>query len=338
MLNAAQADTLMGKLALFIGTYSRGWTDAQFAIAARNARAMGVDTLIYKVADGGIAWYAPQRITSIRQAIMSAGCGALPYQYSYGMRFGVGQIPAEADLAKATQDAADGLVCLDMEVEWNGQTAAAETLAKLMAGHGTLLISTWADPAQQNWNGVIGALKDVTDVWMPQQYTPWLAAQEGQLTAAGERVIQPTFDLSHEFSASNDPLALAKQAHDARGQGAISLWEYGFATQNPNLVRAIASVMGKPLTSAAPVTLPAPAQPKPTSPAKAAPAPTRTFTYVVKAGDTLSAIAARLGLNWWHDLYLPNQAAIEASARAHGDQGSGGGNLIYPGLKLTYRK
>jgi hypothetical protein len=36
----------------------------------------------------------------------------------------------------------------------------------------------------------------------------------------------------------------------------------------------------------------------------------------VQSSDTLSAIALHLGVNWFHDLYLPNQAVIEAAARA----------------------
>jgi LysM repeat protein len=233
------------------------------------------------------------------------------------MKYGAKQIPAEADLAKRTQDAADGLVCLDMEVEWNGQVGAAETLAALIGGHGTLLVSTWADPAQQNWLGVIQALDGVTDIWAPQQYNNWLDAQEGQLLGM-KGTIQPTFDLSQEFGA-NDPLGHARTAM-ARGQRSISLWELGFAQKDPALVRAIAAVMDAPAT-------PPPAPPSPMA-----------YTYTVQSGDTLSGIAQRLGLNWFHDLYLPNQAVIEAVARAHGEPNSENGNLIYPGTLLTYQK
>ena len=61
-------------------------------------------------------------------------------------------------------------------------------------------------------------------------------------------------------------------------------------------------------------------------------------SYVVVSGDTLSGIAAKLGLdNWYHALYQPNMATIEAAARAHGHPDSGGGSLIYPGETLHYQ-
>jgi len=47
-------------------------------------------------------------------------------------------------------------------------------------------------------------------------------------------------------------------------------------------------------------------------------------SYIVKSGDTLSAIAKRLGLNW-RDLYNLNKKTI-----------GGNPNLIRPGQKLTY--
>jgi hypothetical protein len=61
----------------------------------------------------------------------------------------------------------------------------------------------------------------------------------------------------------------------------------------------------------------------------------------VQSGDALSlmsAIAQRLGLNWFHDLYVPNQAVIEVAAKAHGQSNSENGNRIYPGTVLGYQK
>jgi hypothetical protein len=66
--------------------------------------------------------------------------------------------------------------------------------------------------------------------------------------------------------------------------------------------------------------------------------PPTSHTYTVQGGDPLSSIAQRLGLNWFHDLYMPNQVVIEAAARAHGQLNSESGNLIYPGTALTYQK
>lgn len=69
-----------------------------------------------------------------------------------------------------------------------------------------------------------------------------------------------------------------------------------------------------------------------------APAPTGMRAYAIVSGDTLSGIAAKLHLSsWYHNLYQPNMAAIEAAARAHGQPDSNGGNLIYPGTVLHYQ-
>lgn len=73
-----------------------------------------------------------------------------------------------------------------------------------------------------------------------------------------------------------------------------------------------------------------------------APAPTRPTTgmahYTVQPGDTLSSIAAKLHLaNWYHQLYAPNMATIEAAARAHHQPDSNSGNLIYAGTVLEYQ-
>ena len=55
--NCAKATEVAGKVVLFIGTECRTWSIEDFANAARNARAMGVDTISPKRLDGGIRWY-----------------------------------------------------------------------------------------------------------------------------------------------------------------------------------------------------------------------------------------------------------------------------------------
>lgn len=323
--NCAQATTIAGRVVLFIGTECRTWSVADFASAARNARAMGVDTISPKRLDGGIRWYGDVgRLREERAAALAEGCGYLPFAYCYGPRFGDAQITDECGLLAEMMSANDGSVCADMEIEWNGRVAEAERFAALMRPvAGTLYLTSWSDPQQQAWAGVTRALVPCVNAWVPQQYTNWLAMQETQLTALGETCIQPAFDLTSEFGA-NDPFALTQQAR-ARGHSTLWLWEYQPALRNPNLVRSIAAAMGNPLTSGAPVTLPTPQRPP------------RRRTYVVHAGDTLSAIATRLNLpNWYADLYLPNRALIEAMAQAHGEVNSHDGALIYPGEALGY--
>ncbi len=323
--SCAKASEVAGKVVLFIGTECRTWSIADFANAARNARAMGVDTISPKRLDGGIPWYGEVgRLREERAAVLAEGCGYLPFAYCYGPRFGDAQIADECRLLAEMMNTNDGSVCADMEVEWNGRVAEAERFAALMRPvAGMLYLTTWSDPYQQDWSGVTRALAPCVNAWVPQQYNNWLAAQEGQLTALGETCIQPAFDLTSEFGA-NDPFALTRQAR-ARGHTTIWLWEYQPALRNPNLTRGITAAMGNPLASGAPVTLPAPQR----SP--------RQHVYVVRAGDTLSAIATRLNLpNWYADLYLPNRGAIEATAKAHGQPNSHDGALIYPGEALNY--
>ena len=323
--NCAKATEVAGKVTLFIGTECRTWSIEDFAKAARNARAMGVDTISPKRLDGGIRWYGDVgRLREERAAVLAEGCGYLPFAYCYGPRFGDAQIADECRLLAEIMAANDGAVCADMEVEWNGRVAEAERFAALMRPvAGMLYLTSWADPQQQDWAGVTRALAPCVNAWVPQQYTNWLAAQEGQLSALGETCVQPALDLTGEFGA-NDPFALARQAR-ARGHTSLWLWEYQPALRNPNLTRSIAAAMGNPLASGAPVTLPAPQRPP------------RQRAYIVRAGDTLSAIATRLNLpNWYADLYLPNRALIEATAQAHGQPGSRDGALIYPGESLRY--
>ena len=78
---------------------------------------------------------------------------------------------------------------------------------------------------------------------------------------------------------------------------------------------------------------PAPLPPPP------APAPTGYRAYTVVRGDSLSEIAAKLhiGTGWYHGLYQPNMATIEAAARRAGHPNSDGGNLIFPGEVLHYQ-
>ncbi len=325
MSNCAKATEVAGKVVLFIGTECRTWSIQDFANAARNARAMGVDTISPKRLDGGIRWYGDvSRLREERAAVLAEGCGYLPFAYCYGPRFGDAQIADECRLLAEMMEANDGSVCADMEVEWNGRVAEAERFAALMRPvAGMLYLTSWADPLQQQWAEVTHVLAPCVNAWVPQQYTNWLAAQEASLVALGETCVQPALDLTSEFGA-NDPFALAQQAR-THGHTTLWLWEYQPALRNPNLTRSIAAAMGTPLPNGSPVTLPAPQRPP------------RQRTYVVREGDTLASIAARLNLpNWYADLYLPNRALIERVAQQHGQPNSHDGSLIYPGEALAY--
>lgn len=76
-------------------------------------------------------------------------------------------------------------------------------------------------------------------------------------------------------------------------------------------------------------------RPTPTPPPPTAPIVTHVY-YVVRSGDTLSAIAARYHMST-ATLYLRNRTVIEAAARAHGRTSSESGHWIYPGTRLMIR-
>src|SRR5256885_15747670 len=135
MLAPADLAVKTGSKVLFIGTEAYGWQVADYVKAAQNARHFGFDTISPKVADGQLKWYkTPANLTAIRNAVLAQGCGFLPFHYIYGPRFGDDQIRAEAAVAKEIASLCDGLVCLDMEVEWNGKVDAVKLLAKELAG------------------------------------------------------------------------------------------------------------------------------------------------------------------------------------------------------------
>ena len=317
-----------GKVVLFIGNECRHWTPKDFANAASFALSLGVDTIAPKRANGDQKWYVnAANLRLEREAVLAVGVGYLPFIYCYGPAFGEVQYQIEADTIKEICSVNDGLCCLDMETEWNGKAAEAAHFASLLQGAGMLWCSTWADPNQQNWNGVVKALAPAITVWGPQEYTRWLEGQEGQLAALGVTHIHPEFDLGKGFDAGDDPLKAVEQAI-ARGHKSVWLWEYQYAKQNTQLVSQIVAAMhggGGP---------PPPPPPPP------APDPGGWMYYTVQGGDSLSEIESFLHLDngWYSDLYQPNMSAIEDAARAHGHHDSNGGSLIFPGLRLRYRR
>lgn len=316
-VNCQRATEIAGRVILFIGVECARWTPANFARAARAARAMGVDAIAPKRLDGSVPWYATRaHLREERAAVLAEGVGYIPFAYLYGPRLGPNQITEECRLLAEMMDANEGSACADLESEWNGRAEAATHFAELMRPiTGFLYLTTWANPYQQNWTAVTHALAPCVNAWVPQQYTDWLAARESQLIGLGASCIQPALDLTNEFGA-NDPLALVRQARD-RGHKSVWLWEYQPALAHQEYVRAIAAVMA----GANPPT----------------PKPIGQREYTIQPSDTLVGIAYRLGLGHWRaSLYEPNRVAIEAAARAHGHPDSLDGQLIYPGETLLY--
>jgi len=233
---------ITGQHLLFLGIPTYSWSLTQFQQAAQFAQAHGVDNLLVKVADGGNIWYGGMPgWHNIRNTILAAGVGAIPYTYSYGNKFGA--LDTEIDiLISHLQDI--GIVCMDAEVEWNGQTPWAQHLcSRLQPVPGTFLVSTWADPSLQNWGSVIQALAPCTKVFMPQQYNNYLATFWQEFVSDGATWLQPTVNLTQDFGA-NDPVAIARAAH-SQGHTALSVWYYDTAAANPGLLDQVYAAFPK---------------------------------------------------------------------------------------------
>ncbi len=143
-----------GQHLLFLGTSSATWTITQFQQAAQFANAHGADCLLVKTSDGANWWYGGiNGYRAIRDAIKAEGVGVIPYTYSYGDTYGA--LDAEINILLELLGEPDNIVIADMEQEWNGQVAWASYLCNNLLHKGTFLVSTWADPNLQNWQGAI---------------------------------------------------------------------------------------------------------------------------------------------------------------------------------------
>lgn len=225
-MNCSDVSSRIGHALLFIGNECRSWSLAQFADAARRARDLGFDGIVPKRADGELKWYG--NLSAEKQAVEEQGVKYIPFLYAYGPKFGNTQIERECALIAEIQ-AACGVCVVDMEVEWNGNVMAAQYFVQCMKQHpsGTLIISTWGDPVQQRWTGVVQALNPIVTAWWPQLYSNWLAAQYHQFSDLQVSCIQPTVDLSKEAGANN-PVDIVS-ALTRRRCTTISVWEYELA-------------------------------------------------------------------------------------------------------------
>jgi hypothetical protein len=214
-----------------------------------------------------------------------------------------------------------------MEAEWNGNVAAASAFCQNMRPwSGVLGITTWADPVQQDWLGVARAIAPCANLWIPQQYDNWLAAQA---VPSEETIIQPGIDLSTEFGPNN-VLALVKLI--AGRHESAWFWEYVYAQENQNFVRTLTAILHGETLAELPGLVDIAQELTP-------PDPGYQFAYVTGPNDTsLADIAGHLGVsNWFEQLYKPNMVAIESAAAAAGHAaGSSGGLVIAAGVKLNY--
>lgn len=224
-----------GQHMLFCGIETVSWSLAQFEQAAQFARSHHIDSLIIKVADGANRWYGSfNGFLNIRKAILAQGTGCIPYTFMYGDSFGA--LGTELEYLKEYISAsAGGIVCADMERQWNNRADWAETVCAVMRPvPGILLVTTWADPNEQGWKPVLQALNPCVNAYIPQQYDDYLASTWGEFAADGAQCLFPAVDLSNEFGP-NHPATIAANAYKER-HAALVVWYYGFAVSNPALL------------------------------------------------------------------------------------------------------
>lgn len=226
----------VGRIACFVGAAE---SDASVGDLARirqmaqQARAAGIDTLIYRRGNGTLPIPDHDYLIAERDACHGEGVGWLPYLYSYGPAFGTAQIAGEVGHLVALA-AINGCVVADLEAEWDGQDVAAAYFARLMRPvNCKLIVTSWADPMTQRFP--VRALAPCVDAWAPQDYNNWLGAQRWQQVNQGMTIRYPTLDVDGPEFGANDPAAVA-----ARSDGdSIWLWEFARAIQQAPLIAQV---------------------------------------------------------------------------------------------------
>src|SRR5579859_2168491 len=117
----------LGPVALFLGIETETWSLAQFQQAAAAAKALGISSLLIKIADGGKPpWYGSLGgWKAVLSAVDQAGILAIPYTFCYGDLFGA--LNTEINILIAAMQY-KGLVVADIEAAWNGRADWAQRM------------------------------------------------------------------------------------------------------------------------------------------------------------------------------------------------------------------
>lgn len=230
-----------GALPLFLGVETAQWSLADFQLAARSAKALGVSSLLVKVADGTNVWYGD--IGGWRQVldtVSDVGLPAIAYTYCYGDTYRGLQGEISILLTIMQQR---GIAIADMEAEYNGQVAWAQQVTDALKNiPGTFGVTTWANPQEQNWSGVLQALAPCVNFWMPQTYTDYLAAHY-QDQYRGYSNVYPVLYLGNDLG----PNDIVQTANNAKSP-TLGLWEYQSISAWAEVINALkgGAAMGIP--------------------------------------------------------------------------------------------
>ena len=210
----------LGPTPLFVGVESQNWQLHDFVAAAQAGKALGVSSLLIKIADGANEWYGGiGGWQSVLSAVAQAGMTSIPYTYNYGNTYGA--IQAEVNILVSAMHVC-GIVIADMEAEFNGQVTWAEYMSTALKPiSGLFGVTTWADPQQQAWGGVLQALSPCVNFWMPQVYSNNLAGMyHAQYDPYGLPYF-PVVNLGTDFG-DNAPIQIAKDSNSP----IVGFWEY----------------------------------------------------------------------------------------------------------------
>lgn len=201
-------------IALFTGVETFSWQISDFDNLISFCKAHKVDQIvlkIYEITQG--EWYGNVGgAEAVYTKLKAAGLDVLPYGFFYG-----NDIATEAHQIVQYVNMF-GQFCVDMESDFDGNTAKVQALADAIKGKftGKLFVSTWANPITHNWVKNIELLDPIMQggAWMPQAYDDALVKDMYAQFPKVQSPIYPTFHVV------NTPY------QDASPYTNFSLWEY----------------------------------------------------------------------------------------------------------------
>lgn len=229
----------LGVCPLFLGVETADWSVQDFHVAAKNAKQLGVTSLIVKIADGGIVWGNNSGgWKNALQAIEQEGLNAIPYTYSYGNTYGA--LQAEINILIAAMQSC-GIVIADMEIEYNGRSDWADIVKnQLLPVNGLFGVTTWADPSLQDWHNVLQTLNPCVNFYLPQVYSNFLAGMYHTEFGQYSRPYYPVINLGTD-AGPNDILSVVQGSNSP----IICVWEYQPAIgAYSSIVKQIAQLKG----------------------------------------------------------------------------------------------